>query len=233
MDALFYGIITVDDFIFAHIRGQPKEIELARIEHPLGLVIADNSAGTSFIKHVINNGYINRHYSNIIQAGDSIEMINGISMKGKRHYEVASILKGIKSGGMLVIRLIEPEKCGFGNISQRKSRSCYHAHGKTDSTVMRQTIRIKANGDILLKIQDSDSELVRKRINSLLESFVGISDEELAERILELSENIRNPSELLEVIENSELGLFEFPFEFICDIWAAVDDVKSKRIFSY
>ena len=50
MDKLLGGQIGLEDFIFAHIKGQRKEIEVYKGEDALGLTITDNGAGYAFIK---------------------------------------------------------------------------------------------------------------------------------------------------------------------------------------
>ena len=47
MGKLLGGQIGLDDFIFAHVKGQPKEIEIVKSESALGLTITDNGAGSS------------------------------------------------------------------------------------------------------------------------------------------------------------------------------------------
>lgn len=50
MEKLLGGQIGLEDFIFAHIKGQRKEIEVFKGEDALGLTITDNGAGYAFIK---------------------------------------------------------------------------------------------------------------------------------------------------------------------------------------
>lgn len=50
MDKLLGGQIGLEDFIFAHIKGQRKEIDVFKGEDALGLTITDNGAGYAFIK---------------------------------------------------------------------------------------------------------------------------------------------------------------------------------------
>jgi hypothetical protein len=45
MSKLLGGQIGLDDFIFAHVKGQTKEIEIVKSEPALGLTITDNGAG--------------------------------------------------------------------------------------------------------------------------------------------------------------------------------------------
>lgn len=58
MNKLLGGQIGLDDFIFAHVKGQPKEVEIIKTEAALGLTITDNGAGlfniTLFRKTLIN-----------------------------------------------------------------------------------------------------------------------------------------------------------------------------------
>uniref|UniRef100_A0A670K740 GIPC1-3 GH1 domain-containing protein n=1 Tax=Podarcis muralis TaxID=64176 RepID=A0A670K740_PODMU len=50
MQKLLGGQIGLEDFIFAHIRGETKEVEVTKTEDALGLTITDNGAGCAFIK---------------------------------------------------------------------------------------------------------------------------------------------------------------------------------------
>lgn len=52
MTKLLGGQIGLDDFIFAHRKGRPKEIEIVKSEDALGLTITDNGAGFAFIKRI-------------------------------------------------------------------------------------------------------------------------------------------------------------------------------------
>merc|ERR1712012_95748 len=51
-----------------------------------------------------------------IEVGDHIEKIDGESLVGCRHYQVAKMLKEIPRGSTFVIRLVEPLKAGFGQF---------------------------------------------------------------------------------------------------------------------
>uniref|UniRef100_A0A8C4UXN7 GIPC1-3 GH1 domain-containing protein n=1 Tax=Falco tinnunculus TaxID=100819 RepID=A0A8C4UXN7_FALTI len=64
MQKLLGGQIGLEDFIFAHVRGETKEVEVTKTEDALGLTITDNGAGYAFIKvgitdefhHLIKDG---------------------------------------------------------------------------------------------------------------------------------------------------------------------------------
>ena len=50
MRHLLGGQLGLDDFIFAHVKGQPKVVDIEKTENALGLTITDNGAGHAFIK---------------------------------------------------------------------------------------------------------------------------------------------------------------------------------------
>lgn len=57
MQKLLGGQIGLEDFIFAHVRGETKEVEVTKTEDALGLTITDNGAGYAFIK-VLKGGRV-------------------------------------------------------------------------------------------------------------------------------------------------------------------------------
>lgn len=142
MKKLLGGQIGLDDFIFAHRKGQPKEIEIVKTEDALGLTITDNGAGYAFIKRIKEGSIIDTVQH--IQIGDHIEKLDGENVVGKRHFEVAKMLKEIPRGETFTIRLVEPLRNGFGSIGPRgdprlKNKKQGYGTGK-------QTLRFKANG---------------------------------------------------------------------------------------
>ena len=54
----------------------------------------------------------------LFQIGDHIERIDGVSLVGKRHFEVAKMLKEIPKGTTFVMRLVQPLKAGFCEFSK-------------------------------------------------------------------------------------------------------------------
>jgi PDZ domain-containing protein GIPC len=50
MKSLLGGQLGLDDFIFVHVKGQPKVVDIDKVENALGLTITDNGAGLAFIK---------------------------------------------------------------------------------------------------------------------------------------------------------------------------------------
>lgn len=60
MKKLLGGQIGLEDFIFAHRKGRPKEIEIVKTEDALGLTITDNGAGYAFIKRIKEGSIVAR-----------------------------------------------------------------------------------------------------------------------------------------------------------------------------
>lgn len=96
MTKLLGGQIGLDDFIFAHIKGRPKEIEIVKSEEALGLTITDNGAGYAFIKRIKEGSIIDSIPH--IKVGDHIEKLGDERVVSKRHFEVARMLKEIPVG---------------------------------------------------------------------------------------------------------------------------------------
>lgn len=225
MGRLLGGQIGLDDFIFAHRKGRNKEIEITKTEDALGLTITDNGAGYAFIKRIKEGSIINQ--IPYIEVGDHIEKIDGESLVGCRHYEVAKMLKEIPKGTTFCMRLVEPLKAGFSNIGPRSNpgngKKASYGSGK-------QTLRLKANGPAQVEEVDNVRNVAEEKINELLESFMGINDADLSSQIWELADSKENTMELAEAIDNSDLEAFGFTDDFIFELWGAITDAKSGRI---
>ncbi|UJR25405.1 hypothetical protein I4U23_006752 [Adineta vaga] len=223
MSKLIGGQINLEDFIFAHVKGQPKEIEVIKSETAIGLTITDNNAGYAFIKRIVEGSVADR-MKNLIKIGDHIEKINDQSVVGVRHFEVAKILKSIPVGSKFQLRLVEPNSFGFQIEPAKRGRKSGDVKSGT------KTLRFKADGKA--SIEDVDDTMLQAVdcINGLLEKYMNVSDSDLAQQIWDLSKNKKNPSDFAIAIDNSELGSFNFTDEFIFDLWAAIDDIKVGRL---
>uniref|UniRef100_A0A669AX71 GIPC PDZ domain containing family, member 1 n=1 Tax=Oreochromis niloticus TaxID=8128 RepID=A0A669AX71_ORENI len=213
MDKLLGGQIGLEDFIFAHIKGQRKEIEVFKGEDALGLTITDNGAGYAFIK-----------VRNRIREGKSI---NGHRLIGCRHYEVAKMLKELPKGKEFTIKLVEPLKA-FDMISQRSGGS-RSASGVQLGTG-RGTLRLRSKGPATVEeLPSAFEEKAIEKVDDLLESYMGIRDSELAATMVELGKDKKNPDEFAEALDET-LGDFAFPDEFVFDVWGAIGDAKVGRV---
>ncbi|KAL2717202.1 PDZ domain-containing protein GIPC3 isoform X2 [Vespula squamosa] len=226
MSDLLGGQIGVGDFIFAHRKGRPKEIELMKTDVALGLTITDNGAGYAFIKRIKEGSVIDK--IKVIEVGDHIEKIDSISLVGKRHFDVAKMLKDIPKGTTFILRLIEPQKNGFGNIGPRgdlkKGKKSGYGSGK-------ETLRFKADGSaqIIQSVVDDVTTIAIGKINMILENFMGIYDTELATQIWELAEGKFNSVDFAEAIDNSDLEAFGFTDDFVIELWGAITDARARR----
>lgn len=197
-----------------------------KTDDALGLTITDNGAGYAFIKRIKEGSVIDK--IKVIEVGDHIEKINSMSLIGKRHFDVAKILKDIPKGTTFTLRLIEPQKNGFGNIGPRgdlkKGKKSGYGSGK-------ETLRFKADGSaqIIENVIDDIATIAVGKINTILENFMGIYDTELATRIWELAEGKFNSIDFAEAIDNSELEDFGFTEDFVIELWGAITDARAGR----
>ncbi|KAF0717247.1 PDZ domain-containing protein GIPC1 [Aphis craccivora] len=224
MTKLLGSQIGLDDFIFVHRKGRAKEIEIAKTNEALGLTITDNGSGYCFIKRIKENSIIDK--ISYISVGDHIEKIDNETMVGRRHYEVAKMLKDIPKGTVFTLRLIEPIKAGFSNIEPRSSKrgkNASYGNGK-------DTLRFKANGAAQIQKETDESQKGIDKINQLLENLLGISDFELATQIWEKGEDKLNSMDFAEAVDNSDLDELGFTDDFIIELWGVITDARAGRL---
>ena len=114
MERLLGGQIGLDDFIFAHVKGQRKAVSVVKSSPALGLTITDNGAGCAFIKRIKEGSIIDGVPQ--ICVGDHIEAINSKAVIGIRHYDVARMLRDFPVGEDISFQLVEPVR-GFGKLT--------------------------------------------------------------------------------------------------------------------
>lgn len=110
-------------------------------DNALGLTITDNGAGYAFIKRIKEGSVIDK--VEVIAIGDHIEKINTVNLVGKRHFEVAKMLKEIPKGSVLTLRLVEPLKSAFGSL---RPRGDFKKSIRQISCTGKETLRFKADG---------------------------------------------------------------------------------------
>ncbi|XP_026556007.1 PDZ domain-containing protein GIPC2 [Pseudonaja textilis] len=218
MNKLLGVQIGLEDFIFAHVKGIKKEVEVFKSEDSLGLTITDNGNGCAFIKRIKAGSLIDQ--IKVICVGDHIESINGKNVAGYRHYEVAKNLKELKKGQTFTLKLIEPMK-SF-EIIEPRSKSGNFAEEKICRG--RETLRLRAKGSATVEEMLSDvEEKATKKVDDLLEMYMGIRDLELAATMVEAGKGKNNPDEFAVALDEA-LGDFAFPDEFVFDVWGAIGD---------
>nr|XP_006811321.1 PREDICTED: PDZ domain-containing protein GIPC1-like [Saccoglossus kowalevskii]ALR88558.1 pdz domain-containing protein gipc1-like 100 [Saccoglossus kowalevskii] len=233
MQRLLGGQIGLEDFIFAHIKGFTKEIEVLKSEPALGLTITDNGAGFAFIKRIKENSIMDGE-SNVC-VGDHIEAINGKSMVGCRHFEVARTLKELPQHARFTMTLVEPRKA-FAEIGPRQANrvggNASLAPTPTENQVKsgKETLRLRSKGPATIEaLPSAFEERAIKKVDDLLESYMGIRDEELAATMVEFGKDKNNPNQFAAAMDDN-LGDFAFPDEFVFDVWGAITDAKAGRI---
>ncbi|XP_052775989.1 PDZ domain-containing protein GIPC1-like [Mya arenaria] len=223
MSRLLGGQIGLEDFIFAHIKSQPKEVDVTKSEDALGLTITDNGAGYAFIKRIKEGSIMDK--TPLIAVGDHIEKIDGKSLVGCRHFEVAKMLKEIPKGKTFTIRTVEPMKSGFSFVGKSTGKK-----GSSGLGTGKQTLRISSKGEAKVEEAEEYVSMAVDKINGLLESFMGINDTDLSQQIWEAGSGKDNPHDFAMAIDNSDLQDFGFTDDFVFDLWGAISDAKSGRL---
>ncbi|XP_058572890.1 PDZ domain-containing protein GIPC2 isoform X2 [Neofelis nebulosa] len=173
MERLLGSQIGLEDFIFAHVKGIKKEVNIHKSEDSLGLTITDNGTGYAFIKRIKDGSLIDSIKT--ICVGDHIESINGEDIIGWRHYDVAKKLKELKKDEPFTLKLIEPKKAF--EIEPR-SKAGKSSAGKISTG--RETLRLRSKGPATVEEMPSEAKTKAvEKIDDLLELYMGIRDPEL------------------------------------------------------
>ncbi|NXS62770.1 GIPC3 protein, partial [Brachypteracias leptosomus] len=230
MQKLLGGQIGLEDFIFAHVRGETKEVEVTKTEDALGLTITDNGAGYAFIKRIKEGSIINRLQS--VCVGDSIEAINDHTIVGCRHYEVARMLRELPRAQPFTLRLVQPKKA-FDMIGQRTRSSKSPGEGRVASG--KETLRLRAQGTATLE-EGVRATLSPRALTPCPEQGWAAPCPGGTRPALHCTGHrlVPMPSTMVEVAKESPgaaqfahgldsvLGEFAFPQEFVAEVWAAV-----------
>ncbi|XP_016333665.1 PDZ domain-containing protein GIPC1-like isoform X2 [Sinocyclocheilus anshuiensis] len=224
MEKLLGGQIGLEDFIFAHIKGLKKEVEVYKAEEALGLTITDNGAGYAFIKRIKEGSVVDR--VKVICVGDHVECINGKNIVGMRHFEVARMLKELPKDQSFTIKLVESMKA-FEMLEPRSRGGGGGGKSSGDGKIGtgRETLRLRSKGPAT---PSEFEEKAVKKVDDLLESYMGIRDTELAATMVEVGRDKKNPDEFAMALDKA-LGDFAFPDEFVFDVWGAIGDAKQGR----
>lgn len=220
MTRLLGGQIGLDDFLFAHVRGDPKQVKVVKDGPALGLTISDNGAGYAFIKKIRPDSIMSR-VANVC-VGDHIAAINGTDLTGCRHFEVARMLKEIPVGSEFTVKLTEPKKA----FDQVQPRSAPSSNANVSAGSGKKTLRMKHGGGAV--IEDAPTDAVQKqidRVDDMLENFVGIRDTELSTTIYQLALAAKDAEGFAGQLD-VQLADFEFPDDFVLDVFEFVSKGK-------
>ncbi|NWZ90027.1 GIPC1 protein, partial [Nesospiza acunhae] len=233
MEKLLGGQIGLEDFIFAHTRGRQKDVQVLKSEEALGLTITDNGAGYAFIKRIREGSVMARTPQ--VGVGDVLEALDGRSLVGTRHFEVARLLQELPRGHRFRLRLTEPRRAwGSPKIPSGSPKSPQGSPripwGPPKSPGDPQNpLGTPQHPPTSPTPQPSAfEERAVAKVDDLLESYMGIRDSELAATMVELGRDARDPDALAEALD-AQLGDFAFPDEFVFDVWGAIGDAKAGR----
>ncbi|XP_007458769.1 PREDICTED: PDZ domain-containing protein GIPC2 [Lipotes vexillifer] len=219
MGKLLGAQIGLEDFIFAHVKGIKKEVNVYKSEDSLGLTITDNGAGYAFIKRIKDGSIVDSVKT--ICVGDHIEAINGETILGWRHFDVAKKLKELKKEELFTLKLIEPKKAFDMEPRPKAGKSSTGRIGTG-----RETLRLRSKGPAT--VEELPSETKAKaigKVDDLLELYMGIRDIDLATTMFEAGKDKGNPDEFAVALDET-LGDFAFPDEFVFDVWGVIGDAK-------
>ncbi|XP_074237156.1 PDZ domain-containing protein GIPC2 isoform X2 [Saimiri boliviensis] len=173
MERLLGGQLGLQDFMFAHVKGIKKEVNVYKSEDSLGLTITDNGVGYAFIKRIKDGGVIDSVKT--ICVGDHIESINGENIVGWRHYDVAKKLKELKKEELFTMTLIEPKKA-----FEIQPRSKAGKSSEENIGCGRGTLRLRSKGPATLEEVPSETKAKAiEKIDDVLELYMGIRDTDL------------------------------------------------------
>jgi len=221
MSRLLGGQIGLDDFLFAHIKGEPKTVKVLKDGPALGLTISDNGAGYAFIKKIREDSIMSKVAN--IGVGDHIQAINGTDLTGSRHFEVARLLKEIPIGSEFTITAVDPKKA-FDAIAPRGAMGVTKTELKPGEA--RKTLRMKTNGAAVVEDEaPSDIQLLINKIDELLEQFVGIRDNELSTTMYHIAKECKEADHFAAQLD-THLTDFEFPDDFVLDVFEMVHPSK-------
>eukprot|EP01136_Pigoraptor_vietnamica_P023773 Opistho-1_new@6578 len=241
MDHLLGGQLAYDDLIYVHLRGEPKTVKATKTKPTIGLSITDNCAGYPFIKRVYPDSLLAGVKE--IELGDVIANVNGQSMVGKKHSDVAEALKSIPVGGPLMLGLfgirkaqgnaptgarrhqskaqtMGRNKCKYGTMRLRDSvtqadPSMFQAETESAPAPAPATSAKKED------IENAQQAEATKKIMELLESFMGVPDEEMAAFVYEIATEAEDKDAFLKHVR-TQMGDFGFPDDLIGDVWHIV-----------
>lgn len=200
MKNIFTGTLNFKDMLYAHVRGQATELRVVKDANNFGVTITDNGLGNAFIK-VIAPGSVFDRMRPATRTGQLIEAINGECVLGRRHYQVARMLKNVRRGEECVIRLISPQSAATGTMKAPKK----------SSELAKGTIRFKSEGGFAVEdIQDQiiQAEMCGK-LNELFDQYLGVQDDQLAMRIWETAANCETLWQLSEAIKEASFWILK------------------------
>lgn len=112
-------------------------------------------------------------------------------------------------------------------IGQRSKANKTPSEGKVVSG--RETLRLRTKGSATVEEAPSEfEEEASKKVDDLLESYMGIRDVELASTMVETAKDKQCAEDFVHGLD-AIFGEFAFPEEFVVEVWRAIHEAKSER----
>lgn len=218
MTRLLGGQIGLDDFLFAHVKGDVKTCKVNKDGPALGLTISDNGAGYAFIKKIREDSIMSRAKS--VAVGDHLKSINGTDLTGCRHFEVARMLKEIPIGSEFALELTGPKQAFDSALAGRQTQG---GDGQVKAGGGKKTLRMKKDGSAVVEDVDDKVTAMVNKVDDMLEQFVGIRDAELSQTIFDLAKSAKE-ADLFAGQLDEKLSDFEFPDDFVLDVYELINN---------
>jgi len=215
-----------------------KQVLIVKTENILGITVSDNASGRVYIRR-IRPDTICGQLQDQIQVGDLIEKVNGESMIGKRHFQVARLLRSIALGRIITLELVPTDESVTSPIvtvpivtfPAEPEIKITEISVAEKAEVSKPTIVEEPKKKEVIVQEESPNKKLIECINGVFETYLGFDDDDLALSIWKLASGCSNLLEMSKRIrESSELSQFDFPEELIFDMWGIVDDYKHKRM---
>jgi hypothetical protein len=217
MTRLLGGQIGLDDFLFAHVKGDSSDAKVNKDGPALGLTISDNGAGYAFIKKVRDDSIMARAKG--IKVGDHLAAINGTDLTGCRHFEVARMLKEIPIGSEFSVRVTSPKLAMDTALAPRGAQG---GSGNVAAGGGKKTLRMKKDGTAVVEEVNNDVVQMVNKVDDMLEQLVGIKDAELSQTIYDLAKSNKE-ADLFAGALDEKLSDFEFPDDFVLDVYEMIN----------
>jgi len=221
-------------FASKFVPAQYKDVLVVKTENILGITVSDNVNGMVYIRRIRPNT-ICAQMQDQIHVGDQIEKVNGESMIGKRHFQVARLLRGIPVGQIITLGLISNEENVTSPIITSPVRASTPIKPVTEMKIVEitkeSTVVEQVKQEVVSVPEEAPNKKLIECINKVFEEYLGFDDDDLALSIWKLASNCTNLFEMsAKIRESPELSQFEFPEDLIFDMWGIVDDFKHKRL---
>lgn len=244
--------LSSGDSIIVHMCGVVKEVNIKKSHEYLGLTITDNGHGRSFIKKLSPNEDIDaelikpgdhiaaingsstvglrhyevarairdvpQHFNFVMQLIEPVHLENYLSLD-KNDDGIKSKLDLRNDDNPLVSFTLNDYQ-----YDRKSNMDSYQEDLANSSLPIDQLLSKGSNPKVATELFDNSSyRVIIDKINSILESFLGINDNALAIQIYRIAkENKNSYDDFIKAIRTSELSVFNFGENIETYLWNCV-----------